>query len=108
MRGVRACYSWAGDGLGPSRTSPGLPHLRAGSSRHWRRPRLVLLAGERPVRGHLRQPRVPEECSQEAADLMAECGLVDPAARPTAQQVMQRLHAMLVERRHGQRAIDLS
>ena len=54
------------------------------------------------MRGHLHQPRVPEECSEEAADLMAECGSVDPGNRPTAQQVMQRLQAMLVERRLGQ------
>jgi len=32
---------------------------------------------------------------QEAANLMAECGDVDPQRRPTAQQVVQRLHAML-------------
>lgn len=57
------------------------------------------------MRGHLRQPRVPEECDQAAADLMAECGSIDPAARPTAQQVMLRLQAM-AEARRGRRDGD--
>lgn len=39
---------------------------------------------------------------QEAADLMAECGDVDPQRRPTAQQVVQRLHAMLEARKRRQ------
>lgn len=59
------------------------------------------IAGERPVRGHLRSPEVPGECPHEAADLMAECGAVDPAARPSAQQCMLRLQAMLVAQQRG-------
>lgn len=58
-----------------------------------------IITGERPVRGHQRQPLVPQECSQEAVDLMADCSALDPAARPSAQQVMQRLHAMLAASR---------
>lgn len=48
-------------------------------------------AGERPVRGDLRLPRVPEECPQEAVDLMLECLQLDPTARPTISQVLHRL-----------------
>jgi hypothetical protein len=58
-----------------------------------------IITGERPVRGHQRQPLVPQECSQDAVDLMTECSALDPAARPSAQQVMQRLHAMLAASR---------
>jgi len=39
---------------------------------------------------------------QEAADLMAECGDLDPQQRPTAQQVVQRLHVMLEARKRPQ------
>ena len=61
-------------------------------------------AGEQPVRGHMREVRVPEECPPEAAHLMAECGALDPAARPSAQQVMRRLAALLeaLRRSHQQ------
>ncbi|KAL4452700.1 hypothetical protein ABPG75_008362 [Micractinium tetrahymenae] len=53
-----------------------------------------LITGEKPTRGRLRAPRVPEECPQEVADLMMECMRLDPSQRPTAQQVMQRLRGM--------------
>ena len=36
-------------------------------------------------------------------DLMQQCGSLDPAARPTAQQVLQRL-ARLVEEQERQQA----
>jgi len=39
---------------------------------------------------------------QEAAGLMAECGDPDPQRRPTAQQVVQRLHVMLEARKRLQ------
>jgi serine/threonine protein kinase len=42
-----------------------------------------VITGERPQRGSLRAPRVPEECPQEVADLMMECLSLDPSHRPT-------------------------
>jgi serine/threonine protein kinase len=50
-----------------------------------------VITGERPQRGSLRAPRVPEECPQEVADLMMECLRLEPSQRPTASQVVQRL-----------------
>ncbi|KAL4855424.1 Mitogen-activated protein kinase kinase kinase 9 [Chlorella vulgaris] len=50
-----------------------------------------IITGERPLRGNLRMPRVPEECPQEIVNLMLECLSPHPAARPSAQQLMQRL-----------------
>jgi hypothetical protein len=134
----------------PPACLPGSAHVSF--SCPWRRP--VVVAGERPVRGHQRQPLVPEECPQvccccccdgswrvfsashsgtlvhvtrrsgwfvaglccralllcriclsrprklqEAADLMVECGSLDPLARPTAQQLMQRLAALAAANR---------
>jgi serine/threonine protein kinase len=32
-----------------------------------------IITGERPQRGNLRAPRVPEECPQDVADLLAAC-----------------------------------
>jgi hypothetical protein len=42
----------------------------------------------------MRQPLVPQECPQAAADLLAECAQLDPTKRPTAQQLLQRLERM--------------
>ncbi|KAL4428401.1 hypothetical protein ABPG75_002490 [Micractinium tetrahymenae] len=53
-----------------------------------------LLTGERPLRGHLRLPRVPEECPQEVRDLMLRCLSTDPQARPTASQLVLQLDAL--------------
>ncbi len=53
-----------------------------------------IITGEKPTRGRLRAPRVPEECPQDVADLMMECMRLDPSERPTAQQVMHRLRNM--------------
>lgn len=50
-----------------------------------------VITGERPLRGHLRLPRVPEECSQAACNLMMACLSLDPATRPTAGQLLQHL-----------------
>lgn len=36
-------------------------------------------------------PCVPVECSQEAQDLMVQCLSLDPAARPTAADLLKRL-----------------
>lgn len=53
-----------------------------------------IITGERPVRGHLRMPHVPEECLQEVAALFMECVQTEPAARPTAASLVQRLEAL--------------
>lgn len=39
----------------------------------------------------MRDPRVPEECPQEVTALMAACLQEDPAARPTARQLVELL-----------------
>lgn len=62
-----------------------------------------IITGEQPVRGNLRMPRVPEEASQEAAELMEQCTRLDPEERPSAQEVMKRLHAMLAAQRSSAR-----
>lgn len=53
-----------------------------------------IITGEKPVRGHLRSPRVPDECPQAVSDLMMQMLSLDPTARPSAQDVMQRLRQM--------------
>ena len=50
-----------------------------------------VITGERPQRGCLRMPAVPAECSQEACDLMVACLSLDPAARPTAADLLRQL-----------------
>ena len=50
-----------------------------------------IVTGEHPQRGNMRAPRVPEECSQEVADLIQRCMAFDPTQRPTALVVMQEL-----------------
>lgn len=49
-------------------------------------------------------PAVPAECPQEAADLMSACCSLDPAERPSAKEVMQRLRAMLAAQQRGRLA----
>ncbi|KAL4439180.1 hypothetical protein ABPG77_004082 [Micractinium sp. CCAP 211/92] len=44
-------------------------------------------------RGSWRLPRAPEECPREVASLIEECLSADPAARPTAAQILARLQA---------------
>ena len=39
--------------------------------------------------------RVPEEAPAEAVQLMEDCLLVDPRARPTAKQIIERLQNMV-------------
>lgn len=41
--------------------------------------------------------------AQEAADLMEQCTRLDPDERPSAQEVMKRLHTMLAAQRSGAR-----
>ncbi|KAI7836687.1 hypothetical protein COHA_009463 [Chlorella ohadii] len=62
-----------------------------------------IVTGQRPARGQLRMPMVPDECPQEVCDLMLECLSDDPAKRPTAQQLVSRIGAMLDEA-HQQQA----
>lgn len=57
-----------------------------------------IITGERPLRGNLRLPRVPEECPREAADLTMRCLSQDPSARPTAAQLVQELGMLLLKR----------
>ena len=47
-----------------------------------------IITGERPVRGHLRMPRVPEECSQVRRRMRASCAA---AAGPRRQPVLPQL-----------------
>eukprot|EP00887_Chlorella_sp_A99_P005875 scaffold1.g5875.t1 len=46
---------------------------------------------EQPVRGQLRDVRVPEECPKEVRDLILVCLEPDPGERPTAVQLVDRL-----------------
>lgn len=66
-----------------------------------------IMTGLQPVRAHMPSPAVPADCPQEASDLMAECCSLDPAARPSAKEVMQRLRAMLAAQQRG-RLLDFS
>ncbi|GAB4814550.1 hypothetical protein N2152v2_001596 [Parachlorella kessleri] len=50
-----------------------------------------ICSGERPVRGQLRDVRVPEECPPEVRQLILECLETRPSRRPSALQVVQRL-----------------
>lgn len=47
-----------------------------------------------PVRGHLRQVR-PDECPFEVQLLLEDCINADVAARPTAEQLLGRLQAVM-------------
>ena len=47
---------------------------------------------ERPLRGHLRPPRVPEECPESVRALIEACIEVEsPALRPSAFELFVRL-----------------
>ena len=51
-----------------------------------------LVCQERPLRGHLRAPRVPDECSEAVRALMEACIEAEaPALRPSAFEVFVRL-----------------
>ncbi|PRW57729.1 Serine threonine- kinase CTR1 [Chlorella sorokiniana] len=60
-----------------------------------------IVTGERPQRGQLRLPRVPEECPQAASDLLLQCLHQDPAQRPTALELMQRLEPLVGPPKHA-------
>ena len=53
-----------------------------------------ICTGETPVRGQLRDIRVPEECPAKVRDLMLECLEARPSLRPSAVQVVERLRAL--------------
>lgn len=53
-----------------------------------------MVTGQGPVRGNLREPRVPEECSPEAAALISACLEMDPRDRPSALEIVQILERM--------------
>lgn len=42
----------------------------------------------------MRLPLVPDECPQEVADLIGRCMALDPAQRPTANQLMRELEEL--------------
>lgn len=48
-------------------------------------------AGEHPVRGRNRDLQAPEDCPQGVIDLCKACTSKDPAARPTAKELVERL-----------------
>jgi len=50
-----------------------------------------LITGDKPKRGHLRHLRVPEDCPQGVANLVAACIESKPVDRPTARQVADLL-----------------
>ncbi|GAB4822994.1 hypothetical protein N2152v2_010040 [Parachlorella kessleri] len=50
-----------------------------------------ICSGIHPVRGHLVELRVPEDCPQELVDLCLACTALDPAARPSIRDVVERL-----------------
>ena len=53
-----------------------------------------LVCRERPLRGHLRAPRVPDECPASVSALVDACIEAEaPALRPSAYEVFQRLKA---------------
>ncbi|KAK9794056.1 hypothetical protein WJX73_000968 [Symbiochloris irregularis] len=59
-----------------------------------------LMSGEEPARGRMREVRVPEEAPEEAVQLMEDCLLEDPAARPRAKQIVERLQHMVHRSSH--------
>ena len=53
-----------------------------------------IVTGERPQRGSMRPPAVPQECPAQVADLIQRCTTLDPDQRPTALEVMRELAAL--------------
>ncbi|KAL4434077.1 hypothetical protein ABPG75_000518 [Micractinium tetrahymenae] len=53
-----------------------------------------IVTGELPQRGKIRMPLVPAECPQLVSDLIMECLSEQPAERPPAAQLLQRLGVM--------------
>lgn len=53
-----------------------------------------IVTGERPHRGEMRLPRVPQECPQEVCDLLFQCMALEPSDRPSALALMGRLEEL--------------
>lgn len=53
-----------------------------------------LSAGEHAVRGRMRLLRTPEDCPLEVVQLVTDCTAADPAARPSAKDLVQRLSVL--------------
>ncbi|PRW50855.1 serine threonine- kinase isoform A [Chlorella sorokiniana] len=53
-----------------------------------------LVTKELPRRGFVQPPPASEDCPQDLSELIGECLQQDPARRPTAQQVLERLQAL--------------
>eukprot|EP00884_Botryococcus_braunii_P007070 jgi/Botrbrau1/16364/Bobra.0372s0003.1 len=56
-----------------------------------------LVTGKLPVRGRLRELRVPEDCPEAVARLFARCQASNPADRPTAKDVAVQLQSILAQ-----------
>ncbi|KAK9788136.1 hypothetical protein WJX73_007093 [Symbiochloris irregularis] len=54
-----------------------------------------IITGEIPIRGQLRQPRVPEECSQDVANLMDRCLDTTPELRPDMRAIVEALRVLI-------------
>lgn len=52
-----------------------------------------ICTGEPPVRGRMREVRVPEDCPQSVADLMQACWDPEPAKRPTSDALVDTIKA---------------
>ncbi|GAB4821409.1 hypothetical protein N2152v2_008455 [Parachlorella kessleri] len=50
-----------------------------------------IVTGNRPIRGRMEPPLVPQDCPQTVVDLYQHCTLADPLQRPTAREVVQAL-----------------
>ncbi|KAI3437798.1 hypothetical protein D9Q98_000245 [Chlorella vulgaris] len=64
-----------------------------------------LATGETPIRGQLRDVRVPEECPAELRDLMLDCMEQNPRRRPSAAQLITRLRKIPVSPLESQAAL---
>lgn len=62
-----------------------------------------ICTGEEPKRGAMRPLAVPQDCPQGVADLIRDCTQVQAAARPTSEQVIERLRRLVNEQLQGRR-----
>lgn len=53
-----------------------------------------IIAGERPVRGQLRDVEVPRECPEEVRQLMLQCLDTRPSRRPSAKEIVEKLREL--------------
>jgi serine/threonine protein kinase len=58
-----------------------------------------IATGQTPIRGQLRDVKVPEECPDELRKLMLDCLEQNPRRRPTAVQIIERLRKIPVSPR---------